>query len=417
MTSSTFDQPTPAAADARLQPLDPVAEQALEDLAVQRVLGREVVQQARPADADAGGDVVQRGALVAVLAEAVQRLGEDQVARRQPPHRPCSPMHGHPSRVPYRPVGRACYAGARAAHAPRRVRRRPRRHAAGQRLHHGVPPPLPVAPGAHHARAGPARCSASWCGSPPGSGPASGWPCTASTTRSPTSRATRTRRCCSAGGTCRCATSRCTAPRRATRRRWPSTPRTSPRTSSTACSSTTPCSASPSASRSCALVLGPVAGLLAAFIHINLLLGSNAAVNAIGHHFGRRPYANGAGNLQWLAFITAGEGLHNNHHAAPTSAKLVPPLVRDRPGLVGDQDRCRVRAGQGAPQRTAPQGPRRRRRDEGRAGRDDGQAGGDDGQAGGLQRSPRRVRPRPTPQRARWVEAVTKPVNPAGMQA
>jgi stearoyl-CoA desaturase (delta-9 desaturase) len=26
--------------------------------------------------------------------------------------------------------------------------------------------------------------------------------------------------------------------------------------------------------------------------------------------------------LQWLAFLTAGEGLHNNHHAAPTSARL-----------------------------------------------------------------------------------------------
>jgi stearoyl-CoA desaturase (Delta-9 desaturase) len=45
-------------------------------------------------------------------------------------------------------------------------------------------------------------------------------------------------------------------------------------------------------------------------------------VNAIGHHFGRRPYANSATNLQWLAFVTAGEGLHNNHHAAPTMAKL-----------------------------------------------------------------------------------------------
>jgi stearoyl-CoA desaturase (delta-9 desaturase) len=61
---------------------------------------------------------------------------------------------------------------------------------------------------------------------------------------------------------------------------------------------------------------------LAAFVHVNLYLGGSAAVNAIGHHFGRRPYPNGAGNLQWLAFLTAGEGLHNNHHAAPTSAKL-----------------------------------------------------------------------------------------------
>lgn len=70
------------------------------------------------------------------------------------------------------------------------------------------------------------------------------------------------------------------------------------------------------------VAIGPVAGLLAALVHVNLYLGTSAAVNAIGHHFGRRPYPNGAGNLQWLAFLTAGEGLHNNHHAAPTSARL-----------------------------------------------------------------------------------------------
>ena len=69
-------------------------------------------------------------------------------------------------------------------------------------------------------------------------------------------------------------------------------------------------------------MFGPAIGLLAAFVHVNVYLGGSAAVNAIGHHFGRRPYPNGAGNLQWLAFLTAGEGLHNNHHAAPTSAKL-----------------------------------------------------------------------------------------------
>ena len=70
------------------------------------------------------------------------------------------------------------------------------------------------------------------------------------------------------------------------------------------------------------VVFGPLIGLLAAFVHVNLYLGGSAAVNAIAHHFGRRPYPNRAGNLQWLAFITAGEGLHNNHHAAPTSARL-----------------------------------------------------------------------------------------------
>lgn len=70
------------------------------------------------------------------------------------------------------------------------------------------------------------------------------------------------------------------------------------------------------------LVFGLWTGLAVALVHVNLYLGGSAAVNAIGHHFGRRPYDNGAGNLQWLAFLTAGEGLHNNHHAAPTSARL-----------------------------------------------------------------------------------------------
>ncbi len=73
-------------------------------------------------------------------------------------------------------------------------------------------------------------------------------------------------------------------------------------------------------------------GLLAAFIHVNYYLAGSAAVNAIGHHFGRRPYDNSATNLQWLAFITAGEGLHNNHHAAPTSAKLAHRWYEIDPG-------------------------------------------------------------------------------------
>jgi stearoyl-CoA desaturase (delta-9 desaturase) len=73
-------------------------------------------------------------------------------------------------------------------------------------------------------------------------------------------------------------------------------------------------------------------GLLAAFIHVNYYLGGSAAVNAIGHHFGRRPYDNSATNLQWLALLTAGEGLHNNHHAAPTSAKLAHRWYEIDPG-------------------------------------------------------------------------------------
>jgi stearoyl-CoA desaturase (delta-9 desaturase) len=70
------------------------------------------------------------------------------------------------------------------------------------------------------------------------------------------------------------------------------------------------------------LLLGPVWGLVAALVHVVAYLSTNAAINAIGHHFGRQPYENTATNLVWLALITAGEGHHNNHHAAPTSARL-----------------------------------------------------------------------------------------------
>jgi len=70
------------------------------------------------------------------------------------------------------------------------------------------------------------------------------------------------------------------------------------------------------------VLFGPLVGFLGAFAHANLYLAGNAAVTALGHHFGRRPYDNRATNLQWLAFCTMGEGLHNNHHAAPSSPRL-----------------------------------------------------------------------------------------------
>jgi len=69
-------------------------------------------------------------------------------------------------------------------------------------------------------------------------------------------------------------------------------------------------------------VLGPLAGLLAAGIHTVVYLSISAAVNAVGHTYGKRPYDNQATNNQWLAWVSGGEGLHNNHHAAPTSARF-----------------------------------------------------------------------------------------------
>lgn len=69
-------------------------------------------------------------------------------------------------------------------------------------------------------------------------------------------------------------------------------------------------------------ILGWEMALLAAAVHVVSYLLVNSAVNAIGHTFGKRPNDNLACNNQWLAWLAAGEGLHNNHHAAPTSAKL-----------------------------------------------------------------------------------------------
>lgn len=80
------------------------------------------------------------------------------------------------------------------------------------------------------------------------------------------------------------------------------------------------------------VVLGPVAGLLAAGIHTVTYLSISAAVNAVGHTFGKRSYDNLATNNQWLAWISGGEGLHNNHHAAPTSAKLAHRWFEIDPG-------------------------------------------------------------------------------------
>jgi stearoyl-CoA desaturase (delta-9 desaturase) len=61
---------------------------------------------------------------------------------------------------------------------------------------------------------------------------------------------------------------------------------------------------------------------IAAAVHTVTYLALNSAVNAVGHTFGRRPFSGLATNSQWLAWLTAGEGLHSNHHAAPTSARL-----------------------------------------------------------------------------------------------
>jgi len=62
--------------------------------------------------------------------------------------------------------------------------------------------------------------------------------------------------------------------------------------------------------------------VIAASVHTFFYIYANSTVNALGHRFGRRPFEVRATNNQWLAWCTFGEGLHANHHAAPTSARL-----------------------------------------------------------------------------------------------
>ncbi len=70
------------------------------------------------------------------------------------------------------------------------------------------------------------------------------------------------------------------------------------------------------------LVFGWEIAVFAAFFHVVFYVGLNAAVNSIGHTFGTRPADNSGTNGKVLALLTVGEGLHNNHHAGPTAARL-----------------------------------------------------------------------------------------------
>lgn len=80
--------------------------------------------------------------------------------------------------------------------------------------------------------------------------------------------------------------------------------------------------------------LGPWIGLVAAGLHAVLYVLLSGAINAVGHRFGSRPHPNSATNSQALAVLTGGEGLHNNHHAAPTSARFALGRGEFDPGWV-----------------------------------------------------------------------------------
>jgi stearoyl-CoA desaturase (delta-9 desaturase) len=65
-------------------------------------------------------------------------------------------------------------------------------------------------------------------------------------------------------------------------------------------------------------IWGPAMWLFHAVAYILL----NSSINSICHMIGYRNYDNLATNHQLIALLTGGEGLHNNHHEYPSSAKF-----------------------------------------------------------------------------------------------
>src|SRR5262245_54883388 len=70
------------------------------------------------------------------------------------------------------------------------------------------------------------------------------------------------------------------------------------------------------------LMFGIGWGIAAWFTHIVLYIFLNSSINSVCHMIGYRNFENKATNLQWIALLTGGEGLHNNHHEFPSSARF-----------------------------------------------------------------------------------------------
>jgi stearoyl-CoA desaturase (delta-9 desaturase) len=70
------------------------------------------------------------------------------------------------------------------------------------------------------------------------------------------------------------------------------------------------------------LMFGAWWGATAWLTHVVLYIFLNSSINSVCHMIGYRNFDNKATNVQWIALLTAGEGLHNNHHEFPTSARF-----------------------------------------------------------------------------------------------
>jgi len=70
-------------------------------------------------------------------------------------------------------------------------------------------------------------------------------------------------------------------------------------------------------------VIGLWWGLLAAAIHaVMYVFVLSSSINGLCHQVGYRNFDNTATNIRFLALLTGGEGLHNNHHGYPRSPKF-----------------------------------------------------------------------------------------------
>lgn len=70
------------------------------------------------------------------------------------------------------------------------------------------------------------------------------------------------------------------------------------------------------------LMFGWKWGLVAWGAHIVAYVLLNSSINSLCHVIGYRNFDNLATNIQLIALFTGGEGLHNNHHEFPTSARF-----------------------------------------------------------------------------------------------
>jgi stearoyl-CoA desaturase (delta-9 desaturase) len=70
-------------------------------------------------------------------------------------------------------------------------------------------------------------------------------------------------------------------------------------------------------------VLGIVPGLMSAALHgVLYVFVAAPLINGLGHWRGAQNFRNTAYNSRVLAWLTAGESLHNNHHAHPAAPKF-----------------------------------------------------------------------------------------------